>query len=325
MKEHLVFLTENGDYSELSARLVSGNRGNSPGNLRHFWPNTKQERWGIIRAVLKGSKQRNGLAPSTFWHMRRYLKIWHPKLDSREMIGSRSVKHAVIPWVGLRFTFHLHFSCPASQMTNPSIVFDDDARISCGVFACASVLHDNVHLSWSARSQMALSHDYSQRVTTIFFPRGWPWVTNCSYMILRKTSRQRWTNVFGLYWQILNFPLEQELWKWFWNTPHRSTDCRYENWMQDKTVWPVESNPLILFFTELICNLIRVKAKSYWTVAMILRSMPGLWPYESFFGLIARLGRKTLMNQEMRVAKTEKIWPHCILDGVKGNRWGRWR
>lgn len=145
MKEDSVFLTEDGDYSELSARLVSGNRGNSPGNLRHFWPNTKQERWGIIRAVLKGSKQRNGLAPSTFWHMRRYLKIWHPKLDSREMIGSRSVKHAVIPWVGLRFTFHLHFSCPASQMTNPSIVFDDDARISCGVHVPVSSMPMSIY------------------------------------------------------------------------------------------------------------------------------------------------------------------------------------
>ena len=188
MKEHLVFLTENGDYSELSARLVSGNRGNSPGNLRHFWPNTKQERWGIIRAVLKGSKQRNGLAPSTFWHMRRYLKIWHPKLDSREMIGSRSVKHAVIPWVGLRFTFHLHFSCPASQMTNPSIVFDDDARISCGVHVPVSSMPMSIYrgprvLKWHSST---ITHNVWQQS----FPRGWLWVTNCSCMILRKTFRQ---------------------------------------------------------------------------------------------------------------------------------------
>lgn len=107
MKEDSVFLTEDGDYSELSARLVSGNRGNSPGNLRHFWLNTEQGRWGIIRAVLKGSKQRNGLAPSTFWHMRRYLKIWHPKLDSREMIGSFS--KACCYSMG-RVTFHVSFA-----------------------------------------------------------------------------------------------------------------------------------------------------------------------------------------------------------------------
>lgn len=44
MKGHLVFLTENGDYSELSARLVSGSRGNSPDKLSHFWLNTEQGR-----------------------------------------------------------------------------------------------------------------------------------------------------------------------------------------------------------------------------------------------------------------------------------------
>ena len=36
MKGHLVFLTENGDYSGQSARLVSGSRGNSPGKLSLF-------------------------------------------------------------------------------------------------------------------------------------------------------------------------------------------------------------------------------------------------------------------------------------------------
>lgn len=191
MKEDSVFLTEDGDYSELSARLVSGNRGNSPGNLRHFWLNTKQERWGIIRAVLKGSKQRNGLAPSTFWHMRRYLKIWHPKLDSREMIGSFS--KACCYSVG-RVTFHVSFAffLPCLSNDKPFNCFRwwREDFLWC---ACASELHANVHLSWSARSQTSVkwhSITITHNVWQQSFPRGWPWVTNCSCMILRKTFRQ---------------------------------------------------------------------------------------------------------------------------------------
>lgn len=41
MKEDLVFLIEDGDYSELLVWFVFGNRGNFLGNLRYFWLNIK--------------------------------------------------------------------------------------------------------------------------------------------------------------------------------------------------------------------------------------------------------------------------------------------
>jgi len=80
MKGHLVFLTKVGDYSALSARLVSESRGNSPGKLSRFWLNTEEGRTGIKRGILKELKQKNGLTPSTFWHMQRYMKNLAPKV-----------------------------------------------------------------------------------------------------------------------------------------------------------------------------------------------------------------------------------------------------
>lgn len=139
MKGHLVFLTENGDYSALSARLASCSRGNSPDKLSHSWLNTEQGRWGILRGILKGLKQRNVRAPSTFWHMRRYMKIWHPKFDSREMIGSFS--EACCYSVG-RITFHVSFAFLLPCLSN-------DKPFNCfrwwreDFLCCANELHAN--------------------------------------------------------------------------------------------------------------------------------------------------------------------------------------
>ena len=190
MKGHLVFVTENGDYSGLSARLVYGSRGNSPGKLSHSWLNTEQEWSGIICGILKGVKQRNWLAPSTFWHMRRYMKIWHPNFDSREMIGSFS--EACCYSAG-RITFHVSFAFFLPCLSN-------DKPFNCfrwwreDFLRCATEPHANFCRGSRALGLLALYHDNLQRVTTSFAPAGLGF-TNCSCMILRKTFR---SNVFGL-------------------------------------------------------------------------------------------------------------------------------
>lgn len=111
MKEHLVFLTENGDCIGLSARLASYSRDNSPGKSKHSWLNTEGGLRGILRGRLKWLKRRDLRAPSTLWHMRLHENL-SPKGRYAAKWSEVSVKHAVIR--GSDFV-----SCPTSHMTKP--------------------------------------------------------------------------------------------------------------------------------------------------------------------------------------------------------------
>lgn len=71
-----------------------------------------------------------------------------------------SVKHAVFLRVELRFTFHLRFSCPTSQMTNPSIVYADMTS-GCPV------------LCWSESARPAGT---LIQIIRLLFPQQWPWI-----------------------------------------------------------------------------------------------------------------------------------------------------
>lgn len=224
-----------------------------------------------------------------------------PKSSIAAKWSEVSVQHAVIPWVGLRFTFHLHFSCPASQMTNPSIVFDDVSMtrgfpVVCqwAPYNCPSIVVRVLY--WHS---ITITYNVWQR----HFARGcMPWVTNCSRMILRKTcdsDNQCVRFIFILTDGILIFLLEQakNCGKWSDSETHTIAQQTAGTKIGCKTRRHCRWNQAPLYFYSSKVAIWFVWVKSYQTVPMILRSMPGLWPYESFFRFINSSLRQENINE----------------------------
>lgn len=133
--EHLVFLTKNGGCSAQLVRHASGNIDNSLGKLSYSWPNKAEEQQRKVRARRRTLNERNLQSTSTFlWRLQQHENL---STKSRLTCTDRKCQWSMLFFWGSSYVsrFICVFSCPTSQMTNPSIVYADMAS-GCPVLCC---------------------------------------------------------------------------------------------------------------------------------------------------------------------------------------------